>query len=242
MFRIVICDDKKENIAFLNSRIRKAISDMRGGRNTEVLSAKPELLYEYTINDNYVYIFFLDVIYDKINGIDIAGRLRRQHRNIYIIFYTEHIELLYMVINQNLMPSGFLAKPVNDNDLKKILFTVYDYCIDDIKDETATLIVSTGSAVYKIRYDEIIYIEALNKKIYIYTETQRICFYDSLQNLCERLGKDFLRCHKSFVVNKEKIKNVYTKEMYLEMSNGSRIAMSRTYKSEIKDNMKRGII
>ena len=96
------------------------------------------------------------------------------------------------------------------------------------------LTVSAGSAVYKIPYSEIIYIESLNKKIYIYSILKRISCYNSLQALETELGEMFIRCHKSYIVNKAKIKNIFFSEMIIEMTDGSRISMSRTYKSEIK--------
>ena len=94
--------------------------------------------------------------------------------------------------------------------------------------------VTTGAAVYKVSYDEIIYIEALNKKINIYTDKQRISCYNSLSALADELGNGFLRCHNSYIINKEKVKNIFMTEQYIEMKNGSTVSMSRTYKAEVK--------
>ncbi len=237
MLRIIICDEKKECINKTYGLISRALRDIPEGRKTEVFSASPEVLYKYKIKDNYTYLFLLDVIYADVNGIEIAKRLRKQYKDVFIVFITNHTELMSMVVNQNIMPSGFLAEPASENDIKMMLLGIFDYTKIGGKTEANTLTLSTGSAVYKIRYDEIIFIEALNKKIYIYTETQRISCYNSLYGLEEELGSGFIRCHKSFIVNKDKIKNVYMAEMYIEMTNGSRVSMSRTYKSAVREMM-----
>ncbi len=234
MLRIIICDDIKVNISTLSRSIRNIINDMPINREIEIFSTSPDVLINYKIKDNYTYIFILDVIYKNISGLDIAKKIRRQYKEVFIIFITGHIELLYMVINQNIMPSGFIEKPLNENDVRKALFNIFDYYSENNKKIIQTLTVNTGAAVYRIPYDEIIYIEALNKKIFIYSDTQRVSCYNSLQALEGELGKSFIRCYKSFIVNKNRIKNIFFAEMTVEMSNGSRISMSRTYKSEMK--------
>lgn len=240
MFRIVICDDRKENISFLNNSIRKAVEDIQGGRKTEFFSARPDALYNYVIKDDNTYIFILDTIYKAVSGIDIARRLRKQYKNIYIIFLTQHLELVNSAINYNIMPSGVFNKEADESEIKKALMNIYEYCLEDTRIAAATLTINTGSTVYKVKYDEIVYIESLNKKIHIYTNTQRISCYHSLQTLVEELGDGFIRCHKSYIINKKKIKNIHTKDMSVEMDNGSMIAISRTYKSGLKDVMKWG--
>ena len=195
---------------------------------------KLKFFRQLLIKDSYTHIFILDVIYKGISGIDVAKKIREQYKESFIVFVTKHIELMHMVINQNIMPSGFIGKPINENDMRKALYNIFEYCKENIRANVQTLTISTNSAVYKIPYDEIIYIESINKKIFIYSDTQRISCYNSLYILEEELGEEFIRCHKSFIINKNKIKNVYFDEMVIEMLNGSKISMSRTYKSNVK--------
>lgn len=181
----------------------------------------------------------MDLVYGSISGIDLANRLRKQYKNIYLVFVTECYELISAVINQNLMPSGFLSKKTNQEEIQKVLLNIYNYCSADDKVAGATITISTGSAVYRIRYDDILYLESLNKKINVYTQNKRISCYSSLQTLGEELGEDFIRCHKSYIINKSKIKELYTRDMYVELSNGSKIPISRTYKTDIVNLYKR---
>lgn len=234
MFKIIICDSEKENIEKIFAVVNSIVKNTSEGRNINIFSASPKTMINYKIKDNYTYLVFLDIIYEDVSGIEIAKKLRSQYKDVFIIFITRHIELMYMVVNQNIMPSGFLAKPINQNEVKMLLLNIFDYSKAENKTEISTLTVRTGSAIYKIRYDEIIFIEALNRKIYIYTDSQRISFNGSLYSLEEELGENFLRCHKSYIVNKNKIKNVHIGNMYIEMTNGSKVLMSKAHKKAVK--------
>ena len=234
MYKVIICDSEKENIEKIYTAVNSIVKNTLEGRNINIFSASPMTMANYKINDNYTYLIFLDIIYENISGIEIAKKLRSQYKDVFIIFVTKHVELVYMVINQNIMPSGFLSKPINQTEVKMLLLNIFDYSKAENKTEISTLTIRTGSAIYKIRYDEIVFIEALNRKIYIYTESQRIIFNGSLYALEEELGEDFLRCHKSYIVNKNKIKNIHVGDMYIEMTNGNKVSMSKAHKKAVK--------
>lgn len=238
MFRIVICDEKKENSNKFTSCISRIVKELSIVKETEILRAKPDALINYKIRDEYTYLFFLDCIYSNISGIDIARRIRGQRKNVFIVFVTAHVELIFLLVNQNIMPSGFINKPADENDIRKVIMNVLNYYDMGTKNNSKILTVTTGAAVYKISYDEIVYIEALNKKINIYTNKQRISCYNSLSALSNELGEGFLRCHNSYIVNKEKVKNVFMAEQYIELENGGRVSISRTYRADVKKLMR----
>ncbi|MCD7905470.1 MAG: response regulator transcription factor [Clostridiales bacterium] len=227
---------KKENIDYVLKRVRGFVNEKYGDEDIEFFTARPDVLINYEIKDNYIYLFILDTVYKEVSGVDIALRLRSQHKEVYVLFITERLELLYPVINQNIMPSGFLRKPADENDLRKIISCVVDFYKEGSAKTIKTITVNTGSAVYKISHNEIVYIEALNKKIHIYTETNRISCYHSLQALENELKEGFVRCHKSYIINKGKIKNIYSAQMYVEMTDGNRIPISKTYKHNLREN------
>jgi DNA-binding LytR/AlgR family response regulator len=193
-------------------------------------------LYSFDIGDKYTYFFLLDVIYDgcEYNGIDIAKRLRNQHKDCYIAFASGHIELMYMVVNENLMISGFIGKPVEERDVEKLLSNVFDYALGQVREDIGIITINTGSAVHRLQHKDIVYVEAYNKKILIYTVKNRISCYNSLAGLEAELGSGFMRCHKSFLVNKARIVGMKSAEMLLIMDNEANIPISRTYKSEVK--------
>lgn len=53
----------------------------------------------------------------------------------------------------------------------------------------------------------------------LHLENEQIEFYGRLKNY-EDLHKELYRCHKSFIVNKNKIKNIDSKERIIFLDNG----------------------
>ncbi len=234
MFKIVICDDEKEKTMAVYRTLNNCIKKLNMDGDVEIFTIRPEKLIDYNIEERSTYLFFLDITYKNVSGIDIAIKLRAQYKDIYIVFITACTTLVYMTVNQNIMPSGFLTKPPVENELKRVFKSVYEYYKNDKKLSKTILTVAVGSDIYKFFHDEIYYIESLNKKINIYTKSRRLSCYSSLSYLQEELGNGFIRCHKSFLVNKKRIKNIFLSDMTIEMEDGSRVLISRTYKSAIK--------
>ena len=86
-----------------------------------------------------------------------------------------------------------------------------------------------------IPYNSIAYFESREKKIFLYTSKNEYSFYDTL----DRLEKDlpagqFIRCHRSFIVSRDKISSIAAAKNLIILDNGEMVPLSRTYKAELK--------
>ena len=66
-----------------------------------------------------VQILFLDIEMPGLNGIQFADKVRKEHKELNIIFVTGHPEYSYEAYG--VRPSGFLAKPVTEKDIEREL-------------------------------------------------------------------------------------------------------------------------
>jgi DNA-binding LytR/AlgR family response regulator len=83
----------------------------------------------------------------------------------------------------------------------------------------------------KINFDEIRYVESLSDYIKIYLADKTIITRETISNIQTKLpAKNFLRIHRSYIVNLKKI-NSYTNE-FVEIGNNA-IPISRTYKENV---------
>ena len=93
------------------------------------------------------------------------------------------------------------------------------------------LLVKTKTETLKIVTDKIMYVEAKGSGCVVEfcpqkDRTFQVETIDSISKLEERLDKnDFIRCHRSYIVRIDKIRRV--KRAWIELKNGSRIAVSR---------------
>ncbi|MCC8081810.1 MAG: LytTR family transcriptional regulator DNA-binding domain-containing protein [Lachnospiraceae bacterium] len=81
-----------------------------------------------------------------------------------------------------------------------------------------------------ISYADIFYFEARDKKLILRTEFQELSFRGTLGELEERLTDGFIRCHKSFLVNRQQITGINRQEQMIELAGKVYIPLSRKYK------------
>lgn len=91
---------------------------------------------------------------------------------------------------------------------------------------------------YILETDKILYIEAVDRKTFVYTNGEvyesELKLYEMEQELTER---DFLRISKQSIVNLRKIKSLKTdvnRKIRITLQNGEQIVVSRMYSDELR--------
>jgi hypothetical protein len=104
-----------------------------------------------------------------------------------------------------------------------------------LTDGKSVVTVKSEDGWIPIPFSQVMYLEAKDKKTYVYTEGCSGTHKYSLQEFEYLLPKDyFIRCHRSFIVNVNHIKEIYPdthSTFLLLMNNGDRIPVSQTYSS-----------
>lgn len=87
----------------------------------------------------------------------------------------------------------------------------------------------------RIPYSDIVYIESLSDYIKVNTTTDQIISKEKISNLSSLLPDVFLRIHRSFIINKEKIKRISYDEVMVE---DVRLSIGRSYRKVVKNSLK----
>ncbi|GAA0325989.1 LytTR family DNA-binding domain-containing protein [Bacillus carboniphilus] len=86
-----------------------------------------------------------------------------------------------------------------------------------------------------IPFPDVLYIEAKDKKTYVFSEHHTGTHKDTLNEFDYHLPKDhFVRCHRSYIVNVKHIQEIYPdthSTFVLLMKNNEKIPVSQTYSS-----------
>lgn len=95
--------------------------------------------------------------------------------------------------------------------------------------------VKTQDGWIPIPFSQVVYLEAKDKKTFVHTVSYAGSHKNTLQDFEFRLPKDyFIRCHRSFIVNVNHIKEIYPdthSTFLLSMDNGDKIPVSQSYSS-----------
>ncbi|PCI35942.1 MAG: hypothetical protein COB60_01185 [Flavobacteriaceae bacterium] len=86
----------------------------------------------------------------------------------------------------------------------------------------------------KIPYDDIVYIESLSNYIQVITVKDQIVSKEKISNLCSRLPDVFLRIHRSFIINTDRIKNISSDEV---MVDDVFLTIGRSYRKAVKESL-----
>lgn len=198
MINIVICDDEKSYQEILEFKIKKIFSDeLNLECQIDYVSSLEDL--ENFIENKRVEIVFLDIMVNENNSIDwlIKRKENRSFKEQYIVMTAFPIES-YRISEVETCFYLIKSKMTDEQLLKGIKKAIN--CVT--KKEANQKIIKIGKTNYKINLQEITFIETFNNSIMIHMATgEKYHVYSTLKEFEKELTPNFLRCHKSYMVN-----------------------------------------
>jgi len=152
-------------------------------------------------------LVFLDIEMPGLNGIDFIKSLANPPSIILTTAYREYAMESYEieVVDYLLKPISFsrFFKAINKY-LKSINIVAVEQVVEQ-KTSQGSIYVYSNKKNIKVYLEEILYIESLKDYVRIHTSQQQIISKDTISRYEELLPNSFLRVHRSFIINKEKI-------------------------------------
>lgn len=231
--KIAICEDNKIYMEAFIDLLHKVMGKLN--MQYEVIFKADSAGMFRSLNEKRTAdIYFLDIdLADKETGIDLALEVKSSNINAYVIFITDYLQYALQVFKAH--PFSFLPKPVTEKMLEQ--------CLQEIsadiyqKNTMDSIEIKSGSVLFVLKSSEIIYVEKVLSKCIIYFENKKIETVESLNSLENRLGKfpNFVRCHKSFIVNFNHIQELQLMENKVILSNNLCCFIGRHYKSNVME-------
>ena len=79
------------------------------------------------------------------------------------------------------------------------------------------LFIQKGNECRIISFDDIIFCEIINRKIYLHLRSKEVMdYYDRMENLEKKLDGRFYKCHRSYLINLKYLKSYKNGMAYLE--------------------------
>jgi len=218
-YRIGICDDNKTDAAYME-RLLGSWADRKQQRiKCEVFPSAESFLFRYAEDKNYD-ILLLDIEMGEMDGVALAKKLREENDSVQIIFTTGYAD--YMAEGYEVAALHYLMKPVSEEKL----FAVLDRAAAATgKTEQVVLLPKEGEMI-KISSAAVQYVEAFAHSVVVHTEKQDLEVRLSISEIEQRLSKEFVRCHRSYLVNLKYISRIGKKEVILD--DGTTIPLART--------------
>lgn len=224
---IAICDDEK----IIREQIRDLIAKQKADCYLAAYATGEELLAA----EKHFEVIFLDIQMDGMNGIDTARALRKRKSETVLIFITGIKEYVFEAFDVSAF--HYLLKPIEEKKFEEVFDRVVIEAGRSKEQGQERLFIKTRNRNITLDRNRILYIESRTRKVEIHTDEEVIEIYATMNDLEGRLGGNFYRCHRGYLVNMAHIAEYYTDS--IQLNNGDNIYMAKEkYNEFVKTYMR----
>lgn len=240
MLKIIVCDDDRFTLRLASGLLEKAITISKVDAKIVCMASTGRELLNYIKNSPGPYLYFLDFDLGKseLNGIDLVKKIRQTDPDGKIVFVTSHGDKGMEILRSGIQAFGFIEK----NPEQKLMISEYERYLtmaNSAKNDTAAI----PSIELPLGVDETVslLVPDISFVDSVKTVAHSICYHtfdgsevtvrDTLEHAQELLGENFIRCHRSVLVNKNHVLSL--KNGLLNLSNGTSVACAIGKRKEI---------
>ncbi|SKB40232.1 LytR/AlgR family response regulator transcription factor [Daejeonella lutea] len=230
-----IVDDEADSLEILQDYVAQTPS-----LSLTYSTNNPRDIFSVIPKDGKPKITFLDIEMPGITGLELAGLI---NSHTAVIFVTSHSEHALEAFEKDAY--DFLVKPVSYPRFLKAVAKVQSRIQSEVnsapQEETYFYIRGNRQGeLIKIHFNEILYLESLQNYVKLHTEKGTHITYLTLKEFEFKLNRNnFLKVHKSYVVNLDSIARHIDNKLY--MKNEFAVPIGASYRQELLIRLKNRI-
>lgn len=223
--KILIVEDENLVAKDLQNGLKKL-----GYQVTAVASSGEKAIKE--VEENRPDLILMDIMLKgSMSGIEAAKEIKERF-SLPVIFLTAYADDTIINKAKVTEPYGYIIKPYKDEELKttiEMALYKYDkdeevrkerdlyYSLIENKASKDSIFVRADYRLNKINFDDIYYVEALKDYVVINTSDNSYTTHTTMKEMVRILpAKDFVRIHRSFIVNLNKIYSIKYPDLVIE--------------------------
>lgn len=188
------------------------------------------------LNEDTVDLLFLDINMPKLSGFDFLKTLPNSPKIIVTTAYKE-----FALEGYELNVSDYLLKPFSFDRFLKAINKTFDSAQNkkssvalppnETEPNINSFFLRGDKKHHQIHFEDLLFIEAYGHYTKVYVKNEMIVSPQKISDLEQLLPKfDFIRTHKSFIVAKNKIKQIEGNRILI---GGYKVPIGQTYKENI---------
>lgn len=238
MITVLLCSSDSQERQILARDCRMRVADGCGDEMQILNAVSEEEFLQILSQEQVVHLLY----YDFHRGQPISGlrQFRRQSTDAMIMLITDETVSPLEYLRPGIAPDALLLRPIQGEKLDLVNREFVDSFLERLRkgDSRDSFLVSTREEKIFIPYSMIYYFEARDKRLYVRTRDHEYPFYGTIDALEKQLPIQFRRCHRSYLVNTEKIRRVDVVDSCLDLGSHIGVPVSRSYRSAFKGDMK----
>lgn len=227
----IIVDDEPLALEILESYIDRMDCLELVGQFRNAIKA-----FDYIQAGNQVDLIFLDIQMPKLTGIEFLRALNNPPKVIFTTAYRD-----YALEGFELEVLDYMLKPISFERFMKGVAKHRTSCIDNsisnmaMESEDKFIFFKSDKKNIKVGLHDILYIESIKDYVKIITATKEVVTHQKISELETKLPEsEFMRVHRSFIVNIPKIESYSMTEIEIEDNS---IPVGRIYKAEVMERL-----
>jgi DNA-binding LytR/AlgR family response regulator len=183
------------------------------------------------LQSNKVDLLFSDIQMPKVSGIELVSSLPNPPAIIFVTAFDK-----YALKGFDVGAVDYLLKPISFDRFFKACNKAKNYIeqreqkeLSNKSKQSLYMFIKENDKLTKVLFSDILYIEAMGDYVKIITNTSKLITYSTLKGFEKRLlPHEFVRTHKSFIVQINAIKSLMGNTV--NFANGDSIPISKNYK------------
>ncbi len=232
MIRCIVIDDEPLAVNLISNYINKH-EDLQlvGGYHDPI-----KVLHE--LDNLNVDLIFLDIQMPQLSGMQF---LKIINDKVPVILTTAYGE--YALESYDYKVIDYLVKPISFERFSKAIDkhkpnnTASEPIKKNEAEKTSSIFVKSGHQTKRINLKEVYFMESKGDYLHINTEKEVVKTLENLKDINERLNPVFLRCHRSFIVNMDKVDFIENNRIVM---GDNFIPISRAYTDKVKSYISDG--
>lgn len=217
-YRVAIVDDSPQDSAFVQQCLTDWAQERQVAVHTERFPSAESFLFRYAEDKGWD-ILLLDIEMGEMDGVTLAKTIRQNNQGVQIVFITGFAD--FIGEGYEVSALHYLMKPVRGDKLA----TVLDRAVTALRAEERFVLLPADGETLRLPVGEIQYAEAFSHTVTLMTEQGEIPLKMSISEAEKRLGEDFVRCHRSYLVGLKHISRLSKSEVLLD--SGRALPLSR---------------
>ena len=217
----IIIDQDPENLEILKKLIEKQTS-------FSVLSCFDNFIdSKHSLNYNNIDVIFISFSLPKFDPFVFLDSLNSDPKIVFISNQTEHA---FKSFEYNTL--DYIEYPLNEEKIQRIEMKFQKLFNNSDEKGKPYLNIKSNLKKRKVYTKDIKWVEALGDYVKVVTSNSNIIVLSSLRNFEKKLPVNkFLRIHKSYIINLDRIDNLSNKTVEIE---SNLIPVSRNKKAELE--------
>lgn len=154
---------------------------------------------------NSVDVVFLDINMPKLDGLSLSRVIKASKSKPLLVFISAYSE--YAIEAFEVAAFDYILKPYSESRIVDTLKRLENCTAIKCSNKKITL--SKNNKMYVLSIEDIYYCEANEHEVYVYTKHDQFKVSSSLSDFNKKLLQSmFFRCHRSYIVNIDKITEV----------------------------------